>query len=316
MPSFLLQILPGILILILTLLSLPLIHAQIGYDSEAAHFLCPSPDKHYCAAGSLQGSSIISCTGEGSVEVKSCGGFLSHILPPGYEDTATCYESTPNAGDAVCAFNGTGYTLSNLEISIPETRLCKDIFSSRFSSNYMGQIPRGGTGTAIGSILGPIRTGTPRTYLDKFPFPPPPTSVPSVTPSSFRDWDEDITGSTICSNPWVGMGDEKGDVLTLNIVLVVPTSGIRVGPSSSLVSATNVPVIGSGDGGSSTPVSMSTSSFAVSGTSTAGGSLSWDGGRVVETGLTSPGGRAELELALFIIVVLLVLQVCVCGIFF
>ncbi|GKZ39372.1 hypothetical protein AbraIFM66950_000186 [Aspergillus brasiliensis] len=54
---------------------------------------------------------------------------LKDILPAGYEGKATCYESNPHAGDALCAFNGTGYKLINklrdaVPISVPETILC------------------------------------------------------------------------------------------------------------------------------------------------------------------------------------------------
>lgn len=73
---------------------------------------------------------------------------LKDLLPEGYEEKATCthppniynplstneragYETTSSAGDALCAFNGTGYAIIKksrdvVPVSVPETILCDD----------------------------------------------------------------------------------------------------------------------------------------------------------------------------------------------
>ncbi|OJJ82452.1 uncharacterized protein ASPGLDRAFT_153216, partial [Aspergillus glaucus CBS 516.65] len=66
----------------------------------------------------------MSCLSNTDAEIRSCNIELSKILPRGYEETAVCYESSPSAGDAVCAFNGTGYTLDGSRVKLDETVLC------------------------------------------------------------------------------------------------------------------------------------------------------------------------------------------------
>ncbi|KAL4951418.1 hypothetical protein BDW69DRAFT_186416 [Aspergillus filifer] len=105
---------------------LELVTAQAGYDAKTNHFLCLSPEARFCAAGSLQGSSIVSCTANGKAEIRSCDLELTSILLVGHEGAAVCYESHLNAGDAICTFNGTGYTPSGVQIDVPETRLCAE----------------------------------------------------------------------------------------------------------------------------------------------------------------------------------------------
>ncbi|OJJ97017.1 hypothetical protein ASPACDRAFT_63319 [Aspergillus aculeatus ATCC 16872] len=54
--------------------------------------------------------------------------YLSKVLPDEYKQAATCQETSISAGDALCAFNGTGYVLSSpvLPVAVPETLLCED----------------------------------------------------------------------------------------------------------------------------------------------------------------------------------------------
>ena len=90
---------------------------------------------------SLGGSGVVSCISSTIVEVRSCNIELSHVLPKGYEQTAVCeysydikrdgfdrigYQSSEKAGDAHCAFNGTGYSLEyHSTIPVPGTVLCE-----------------------------------------------------------------------------------------------------------------------------------------------------------------------------------------------
>ncbi|PYH68568.1 uncharacterized protein BO88DRAFT_463789 [Aspergillus vadensis CBS 113365] len=105
--------------------------AQIAYDPETNSLVCSKPGGSYCASGSLEGPTIITCASQHTVEISSCNLFLKDLLPEGYEEKATCYETTSSAGDALCAFNGTGYAIIKksrdvVPVSVPETILCSD----------------------------------------------------------------------------------------------------------------------------------------------------------------------------------------------
>ncbi|RAH81794.1 hypothetical protein BO86DRAFT_399629 [Aspergillus japonicus CBS 114.51] len=102
--------------------------AQILYDPDTNIVLCPQNGGSYCVHGSLKGPTLISCASNVSVEIHICNILLSKVLPDEYKQAATCHETSPSAGDALCAFNGTGYLLSSpvLPVAIPETLLCED----------------------------------------------------------------------------------------------------------------------------------------------------------------------------------------------
>ncbi|GLA77655.1 hypothetical protein AtubIFM55763_009845 [Aspergillus tubingensis] len=105
--------------------------AQIAYDPETNSLVCSKPGGSYCASGSLEGPTIITCASQHTVEISLCNLFLKDLLPEGYEEKATCYETTSSAGDALCAFNGTGYAIIKksrdvVPVSVPETILCDD----------------------------------------------------------------------------------------------------------------------------------------------------------------------------------------------
>ncbi|RAH61598.1 hypothetical protein BO85DRAFT_500899 [Aspergillus piperis CBS 112811] len=100
-------------------------------DPETNSLVCSKPGGSYCASGSLEGPTIITCASQHTVEISSCNLFLKDLLPEGYEEKATCYETTSSAGDALCAFNGTGYAIIKksrdvVPVSVPETILCDD----------------------------------------------------------------------------------------------------------------------------------------------------------------------------------------------
>ncbi|KAI2835901.1 hypothetical protein M752DRAFT_338438 [Aspergillus phoenicis ATCC 13157] len=122
---------PSFLALTTLLAFLLTVAAQIAYDPETNSLLCSKPGGSYCASGSLEGPTIITCASQHTVEISSCNIFLKDLLPEGYEEKATCYETTSWAGDALCAFNGTGYALIKksrdvVPVSVPETVLCGD----------------------------------------------------------------------------------------------------------------------------------------------------------------------------------------------
>ncbi|PYH29851.1 uncharacterized protein BO87DRAFT_447187 [Aspergillus neoniger CBS 115656] len=104
---------------------------QNNSDPETNSLVCSKPGGSYCASGSLEGPTIITCASQHTVEISSCNLFLKDLLPEGYEEKATCYETTSSAGDALCAFNGTGYAIIKksrdvVPVSVPETILCDD----------------------------------------------------------------------------------------------------------------------------------------------------------------------------------------------
>ncbi|KAL4884212.1 hypothetical protein BJY04DRAFT_215642 [Aspergillus karnatakaensis] len=284
MPPLTVITLYTISLLTLILTSLPLSYAQIGFNAQTSHFVCPAPEKHYCASPSLQGSSIISC-----------------------------YEPTPHAGTALCAFNGTGYTHSGLEIPVPETTLCDGIpfphlGLSRYDKNREDgyrlagparDTPLGGPSIDGVSSLAALTRGstfisTTAGYLESFI-----TATTTITmtttmtdslPSSSRESNDKGNPSITCSNPWVNIDSKKNDVLTLDIVLVVPTSGI----SSAIMSMSTAssPLIG----GDSLPTACASSGIATALTTTTstvplGSNLSSDGDEVIETGFVSGGMR-------------------------
>ncbi|KNG86128.1 hypothetical protein ANOM_005477 [Aspergillus nomiae NRRL 13137] len=88
--------------------------------------LCSTPGTHYCTHSSLHSPEILSCVTRTRAELRSCNVELARIIPKGYEEWALCYESSPAAGDAVCAFNGTGYTRKGATVAVPETGICED----------------------------------------------------------------------------------------------------------------------------------------------------------------------------------------------
>ncbi|PWY69312.1 hypothetical protein BO83DRAFT_400229 [Aspergillus eucalypticola CBS 122712] len=97
-------------------------------DPETNSLVCSKPGGSYCASGSLEGPTIITCASQHTGDQ-----FMQplDLLPEGYEEKATCYETTSSAGDALCAFNGTGYAIIKksrdvVPVSVPETILCDD----------------------------------------------------------------------------------------------------------------------------------------------------------------------------------------------
>ncbi|KAL6234918.1 hypothetical protein BDW75DRAFT_240620 [Aspergillus navahoensis] len=249
------------LILTIAILQTPLIHAQIRYDSKTNHVLCPAPNTQYCGAVSLRSSSIISCTPQGTVEIRSCEAELSSILPAGYEGAAVCYESSSRLGNAVCAFNGTGYTLEGLEVDVPETVLCDDIPSFPFIDSFAkdhsdrGEEVRDGVAT-IGDPYGSrspvsILRGYENLarYSSYFPVPSVPHHLSIPT--------QDAGLIATCSNPWSRQDAKAADILTLDIVLVIPTTRVKAaGPQSQPFTSNStipsVPVLTTASTGSRT----------------------------------------------------------------
>ncbi|RDW74393.1 uncharacterized protein DSM5745_07055 [Aspergillus mulundensis] len=235
----------SLLILILTILQLSLVHAQISYDSKTNHLLCPAPNTHYCAAASLQGSSIVSCTPDGMAEIRSCSTeyvtpllhyselhrILSGILPVGYEEAAVCYQSSSHSGNAVCAFNGTGYTTEGLEVNVPETVLCDNITLIRpYAEKINGDAETYDAAAtdypyepqpAVSIVRGSSEGHSPYSPISPSQHTATPLDLPSASTSTSRN--PDAGEGIICSNPWARLGAKTADILTLVIVLVFPT---------------------------------------------------------------------------------------------
>ncbi|KAL2008175.1 hypothetical protein VTN00DRAFT_8157, partial [Thermoascus crustaceus] len=96
---------------------------QISYNAETNSLMCSKPEGTYCDGVSLTTPILINCASANVAEVHSCDLVLAHILPDGFQEAALCYESSESAGDAVCAFNGTGYTLYGISYEIPESSI-------------------------------------------------------------------------------------------------------------------------------------------------------------------------------------------------
>ncbi|KAE8326587.1 hypothetical protein BDV39DRAFT_205746 [Aspergillus sergii] len=88
--------------------------------------LCSTPGTHYCMHDSLQSPEMLSCVSRTKAELRSCNIELARIIPKGYEGWALCYESPTDSGDAICAFNGTGYTRMRGTVEVPGTRICEE----------------------------------------------------------------------------------------------------------------------------------------------------------------------------------------------
>ncbi|KAL2844739.1 hypothetical protein BJY01DRAFT_248020 [Aspergillus pseudoustus] len=215
-------------LLALTLTTALLTRAQIGYNAKTNKFLCPAPATQYCAAASLLGSSIISCTAQGSAQIKNCFVEFSHLLPAGCERAAVCYESSPKSGNAVCAFNGTGYTFAGSEIDVPGTVLCLGITPEFDLSGTEQEIAleggdlikkrKSGLYGHVEVLDSSLRASSHVSMVSPTSFTEP-VSLPSA-PETGNEIDRPV-----CSNPWAMGRDQGRELFTLDVVLVVPTRG-------------------------------------------------------------------------------------------
>ncbi|GIJ99419.1 hypothetical protein Aspvir_001551 [Aspergillus viridinutans] len=94
------------------------------------------------------------------IEVRSCNTMLSRFIPPLYTGAAVCHESSTHAGDAVCAFNGTGYSVDGKISHIPETTLCGTWESPLFAL---------GRNCDEGSISTQMRAGIDAVHVSETP---------------------------------------------------------------------------------------------------------------------------------------------------
>lgn len=138
----------------------------------------------------------------------------------------------------MCAFNGTGYTLEGLEVNVPETVLCDGISSFSiippFAENHSereGEEEKGTTSIEyFSSSQSPVSILRAHKNLGQYPsyFPVQGTSrAPSLRdgiPSTLSRTSVDEEPGSICSNPWTRHEPRKSDILTLNIILVIPTT--------------------------------------------------------------------------------------------
>ncbi|OJJ42872.1 hypothetical protein ASPZODRAFT_147038 [Penicilliopsis zonata CBS 506.65] len=100
---------------------------QVAYDPVTNALVCSKAGGSFCIGKSLDATTMASCVSATVVEVRSCGIQLAQIIPSDLRFAAVCFESSPSSGDAVCAFNGTGYTLSNEPVPVPGSILCDSV---------------------------------------------------------------------------------------------------------------------------------------------------------------------------------------------
>lgn len=166
------------------------------------------------------------------------------------------YEASARSGNAVCAFNGTGCTLSGLKIHIPETALCDTMLlipptidevdneeaqaAIKRQNEHEPEISASDEVSMHSNPSEAAKSAIPAgrdITLQNLPRAVMLPSIPLPAPSDVRDHN-----SPICSNPWT-KDTRTADRMTLDIVLVVPTQRIDIAstlsqPSSSAVWAT------------------------------------------------------------------------------
>ena len=151
------------------------------------------------------------------------------------------YESSPSAGDAVCAFNGTGYTLDGSRVELNETVLCDapvSLLSKRDGSRQEVQATPTTTITVtvwdrtqmqVESQISSV-DGITSVYSSSWPEHGYTTTILSGSPgSSATETETSPVDSTtpICSNPWPESGH------TATAVTVIPANPNPVPNASS-----------------------------------------------------------------------------------
>ncbi|KAI9792695.1 MAG: hypothetical protein M1816_001794 [Peltula sp. TS41687] len=100
-------------------LSAGLVAAQVTQDPSTGAFTCSgyNPSANYCAGESQRTNIIFRCN-NGIAQPGNCNDNLAGVPPVGVKSAATCYESSPTAGDAACSFNCVVYR-TNDTFTIP-----------------------------------------------------------------------------------------------------------------------------------------------------------------------------------------------------
>ncbi|GAE00148.1 hypothetical protein AOR_1_1420114 [Paecilomyces variotii No. 5] len=99
------------------------VRGQIDGRLAGNTFLCSKVGGTYCDGKSMETAVLISCLSLSVAQFHSCNVQLVNALPDGYKESALCYESPERDGNAVCAFNGSGYPLDGSSFSLPESLL-------------------------------------------------------------------------------------------------------------------------------------------------------------------------------------------------
>ena len=118
-----------------------------------------------------------------------------------------------DSGDALCAFNGTGYTLDGTHVKVPESTICHDIIPPEEHEDEASSHST----TAATQIL-------TRSALTNFPRP----ATEHQTAIRIE------AGVTVCSNPWPAC------------TTCAPTQETRTTPTTSTTTITNLPTDSSG----------------------------------------------------------------------
>ncbi|KAF7507491.1 hypothetical protein GJ744_010422 [Endocarpon pusillum] len=154
--------------------------AQVEYNNGS--FVCAEPDANYCAGNSLSTNIIIRCTGtEG--QPGNCNDNLAGIPPVGVKSSATCYQSSPSAGDAACSFNGIVYPEDGSE-PFPVPSGGDDHSSAAETSSYGGSVTTVISQYTTGTVTNTYTVTVPCPTTTPSPEPPATTVSTTVTESS------------------------------------------------------------------------------------------------------------------------------------
>ncbi|KAJ9365609.1 hypothetical protein C8Q69DRAFT_499191 [Paecilomyces variotii] len=152
-----------------------------GLDPSTGTFICSKVGGTYCDGKSMETATLISCLSLSVAEFHWCNAQLVNALPDDFKQSALCYQSSESAGDAVCAFNGTGYYLDGSSISLPETLLSNLEPLDNPAEPELSSLGTATQGTAVPDLtsgtfrMSTVVTPTPRNTITKSTTPDPTT---------------------------------------------------------------------------------------------------------------------------------------------
>ncbi|KAJ9225487.1 hypothetical protein DTO169C6_2220 [Paecilomyces variotii] len=152
-----------------------------GLDPSTGTFICSKVGGTYCDGKSMETATLISCLSLSVAEFHWCNAQLVNVLPEDFKQSALCYQSSESAGDAVCAFNGTGYLLDGSSVSLPETLLSNLEPLGNPAEPKLSSLGTATQGIAAASLtsgtfrMSTVVTPTPRNTITKSTTPDPTT---------------------------------------------------------------------------------------------------------------------------------------------
>lgn len=109
-------------------------YGQATFNQTTGKFTCAIPNGEYCAGDSLSSNIIIRCS-NGVGQPGNCNDNLAGVPPVGVKTSALCYQTSANAGDAACSFNGIAYPDSGSPFSIPGSGASYSASSTSYSAS-------------------------------------------------------------------------------------------------------------------------------------------------------------------------------------